>query len=407
MLVMYKKLLVLACIVLTFPILGSSLVINLTNNLIDLVSFSKVIGAEISYDPYRALILLKFNTNTIEFFENRFVGIINSNFILPSSLIRSNFNYYLSISQVDYIVSLLEIPCILSNYSTAKPKVQDSTYASTYTDTNKNELILVDKAKSSGVSSSPDNYQSKVILGGSSFVPIKFIIVDAGHGGKDPGAVHNGIMEKDLTLKYAIAIYNELLKKVPKDVKVYMSRDRDIYLSLEERANLANNLLKSTRGYGLFISVHMNASPVKSKKGMEVYFISDKAVDSESRETLAFENSFIDKRELQRVGELEKVIGKIRSVALMEESRILSEKVANQLRPLDQGLKIKGGPFYVIKYIPVPSVLLEVGYISNPESAKLLVNEAYQKRVAELVSNGVLDFISAYNRTQGFTFSGN
>jgi N-acetylmuramoyl-L-alanine amidase len=186
-----------------------------------------------------------------------------------------------------------------------------------------------------------------------------------------------------------------------------MSRDRDIYLSLEERANLANSLLRSTGGYGLFISIHMNASPLKSKRGVEVYFISDKVVDSEARETLAFENAFIDKKELQRARELEKVIGKIRSVALMEESRILSEKVANRLRSVDEGLKIKGGPFYVIKYIPVPSVLLEVEYISNPESAKLLVDETYQKRIAELVSDGILDFISAYNQTQGFTFSKN
>ena len=98
---MYRKLLVLVFIILVFPLLGSSLVISLTNNLIDLISFSKFIGAEISYDPYKSLISLRFSTNTIEFFENRGVGIINSNFILPSPLIKSNFNYYLSISQVD------------------------------------------------------------------------------------------------------------------------------------------------------------------------------------------------------------------------------------------------------------------------------------------------------------------
>ena len=401
---MYRKLLVLVFIILVFPLLGSSLVISLTNNLIDLISFSKFIGAEISYDPYKSLISLRFSTNTIEFFENRGVGIINSNFILPSPLVKSNFNYYLSISQVDYIVSVLEIPCILSNYSTDKPKVLGTTIV---TDTNENKFIPISGTKNTDISYSQVTLTSNSVSGNSNFVPIRFVIIDAGHGGKDPGAMHNGIKEKELTLKYAKVIYNELLKKVPKDVKIYMSRDRDIYLSLEERANLANSLLKSTGGYGLFISIHMNASPLKSKRGVEVYFISDKAVDSEARETLAFENAFIDKKELQRAGELEKVIGKIRSVALMEESRILSEKVANRLRSVDEGLKIKGGPFYVIKYIPVPSVLLEVGYISNPESVKLLVDETYQKRIAELVSDGILDFISAYNQTQGFTFSKN
>ncbi|MGB9622177.1 MAG: N-acetylmuramoyl-L-alanine amidase family protein, partial [Brevinematia bacterium] len=115
----------------------------------------------------------------------------------------------------------------------------------------------------------------------------------------------------------------------------------------------------------------------------------------------AFENSFIPKDEIKNISELERVIGKIRSVALMEESKILSRFLENSMSSLNPLLK--GAPFYVIKYIPVPSVLIEVGYISHPEEVKKLKDPSFIKNFALLVSEGILKFISDYNITQGFT----
>jgi|GEM_PF-3308360 len=396
---MFKRISVIL-IILLLTLSGRSTVIHLTNNTIDIVSFSKMLNGSINYDPYRALISLKFDTNIVEFFENKSIIIINSNFIIPSFLIQTNQNYYLSLSQVDYIISILQLPCTISNYSTTKnlDTTQENTNSSRIKDdnlksnnevqTNNIMVIQTNKTKSD-----------------TTFLPIKFVIIDPGHGGKDPGAEHNSLQEKKLTLEFSKKIYELLSRNSSKDTKVILTRNSDIYLTLEERVKIANNLLKQTGGYGIFISIHMNASPIKSKKGTEVYFISDKAVDSNTRETLAFENAFIEKKELQRASELEKIIGKIRSVSLMEESRILSEKIGDQLKKIDPGLKIKGGPFYVIKYIPVPSVLLEVEYLSNPESAKLLTNSTYQEQVAEMIANGIYNFISNYNETSGFTFS--
>lgn len=373
----------------------------LTNGLIDIFLFSDTLGGKLSYDPYKAKITITFGTNVLEFFENREFFIVNSNFVFPmiGGLVRTNYNYYLKLSTVDSIVSFFRIECRILNYtSNAQSNIQNLDYTnkipSTNVITNTSELKI-------NVDSSQQAYQ-----GDTNFIPIKFVIIDAGHGGKDPGAIHNGVKEKELNLKYAKSLSSELVRLLSSKgykVDVILSRSDDIYLTLEQRVKIANELLKKTRGYGIFVSIHKNASPIKGKKGMEIYFVSDQAVDDNSREVVAFENSFIPKEEIRKVSELEKVIGKIRSVALMEESRILANNLEKNMNGLGFSPIIKGAPFYVIKYIPVPSVLVEVGYISNPEEVKLLSSPSYISEVSKSLARGILDFIDEYNQTKGFT----
>ncbi len=387
---MKKLTLSLVFFLITLTSLGNQIVFNFTNDLIEIFSFSETIKGNLEYDPYRSKITIKFESNILEFFENREFFIINSNFVvpMPGGLLKSNYNYYLRLSSIDSIVSLLKIECRILNFQT------DSKFTNT-NNFNKTENYKKDSTKF---------YELKITNEtSSSFTPIKFVIIDPGHGGKDPGAIHNGIKEKDLTLKYGKKVFSELSKKLSKmGIKVVLTRETDIYLTLEQRAKIANDLLNKTKGYGIFISIHKNASPVRTKKGMEIYYVSEQGVDDSTREVLVLENSFIPKEEIRKISDLEKVIGKIRSVALMEESKILSKIVSKNF---GEHITVKGAPFYVIKYIPVPSILVEVGYISNPEEAKLLNSDSYINSFSEKLSNGILEFIAEYNKTKGFTLA--
>lgn len=370
----------------------------LTNGVIEIFNFVDAIKGQLYYDPYKAKITVVFGTNTIEFFENREFYIVNSNYIFPmiGGLIKSNYNYYISFSVVDSIVSFFRISSKVENFV-------DNVLPYDLKDVENKNIIT----KSNNVSISQPSFdtskdnQTTIQVSDTNFVPIKFVIIDAGHGGKDPGAIHNGVKEKDLTLKYAKSLHSELSKILtPMGIRVVLTRSSDVYLTLEQRVKVANELLKNTKGYGIFISIHMNASPIRSKKGMEIYYVSDQAVDDNTREVLALENSFIPKDEIRKVSDLEKVVGKIRSVALMEESRILGERIT---KFFTNNILLKGAPFYVIKYIPIPSILLEIGYISNQDEAKFLLNDNNIDSISKSLAGGILEFINEYNRTKGFT----
>ncbi|MCX8029390.1 MAG: N-acetylmuramoyl-L-alanine amidase [Brevinematales bacterium] len=382
---------VLICVSITNS--NAEIIFNFTNGIIDIFSFTETLNGKLKYDPYKAKITISFSTNTLEFFEDREFYILNSNTILPiiGGLVRTNFNYYLPIGVVDSIISLLKIECKFVNIDISLKNPNNSNNFGSSEEKPKDaetQLKLNPKV-------TYENAQSD-------FTPIRFVVIDAGHGGKDPGAVHNGFREKDINLIYAREIASKLARILSsKGINVVLTRNEDAYLTLEQRAKITSDLMKQTQGYGIFISIHQNASPIKTKKGPEIYYVSDKAVDDDTRAVLAFENSFIPKDEIKKVGELEKIISKIRSVALMEESRILSETISSSminLKPI-----VKGAPFYVIKYIPVPSILVEVGYISNPEEVKTITSKDYISSFTDMISNGINKFIQEYNSTKGFT----
>lgn len=393
---MFLRLLFITLLVFSTFSLSFSTTFYLTNNVIEIFSFTETLKGNLEYDPYKSKIIIRFSTNVIEFFEDREFYILNSNFVMPflGGLIRSNYNYYLPFSVVDSIVSFLKIECRIINFSTARTgQLPSTTIENTKTTENTNRVSIQTNVRTAMTTSE---------VTPTDFTPIKFVIIDAGHGGKDPGAIHNGVKEKELNLTYARAIALELTSILQqRGIDIVLTRNSDTYLTLEQRVKIANSLLKRTQGYGIFLSIHQNASPIKNKRGFEIYYVSDQAVDDDAREVLAFENSFIPKEEVKQVSELEKVIGKIRSVALMEESRILSENISRSMNSLSP--TVKGAPFYVIKYIPMPSVLLEIGYISNPDEARLISSKEYISSFARFLANGIDRFIEEYNQTKGFT----
>ncbi len=370
-----------------------------TNGYVSLISITKEINGELDYNPYRGIITLRFGTNIVEFFEYENIFFINSNYVgvTHEEVVKfTNNDYYIHVSTLEYIITSLKIPSTITNFSEYTPF--NSSIISSQNYPTSSEDTKITQVGSGNISKIEKTNQLK----NSEFLPFKFVIVDAGHGGKDPGAIHNSVKEKDLTLEYAKLIYSKLKEILPKEVSVIMTRDKDIYLSLEERTKIAENTLKKYQGYGIFLSIHMNASINKSKKGIEIYYVSEEAVDSDTRETIALENSFISKTEISRIDEIQKIISKIKSVQLMEESKILSDYIAKGFVNTD--VKLKGGPFYVIKYIPVPSILIEIGYISNLEDLRKIKSSDFQKSFSDNVAKQVLEFFETYNSTKGFIY---
>lgn len=180
------------------------------------------------------------------------------------------------------------------------------------------------------------------------------IVVDPGHGGKDPGACGNGLMEKDITLKLSQLIEAELKNY---QVDVQMTRDRDVYVSLEERVRIANQ-----KKADLFISLHVNAG---GGTGFESY--RDLAA---SAETIRYQNV---------IHEAVKAIG-------------------------DRGKKVASNPrFYVLRHTDMPALLLENLFIDNKVDAVFLRDIGFLKRLAEAIGEGIVQALRLKPRFESKT----
>ncbi|MEW5733608.1 MAG: N-acetylmuramoyl-L-alanine amidase [Thermodesulfobacteriota bacterium] len=220
---------------------------------------------------------------------------------------------------------------------------------------------------------------------------VSTVVVDAGHGGKDPGALgyQKGVKEKDVTLSLAKRVAKLLQKET--GVKVILTRDKDRYLTLEERTAIAN-----TKGADLFISIHANAHPRRSVQGIETYFL-NLATDEESIRTAALENATSRKSISDLQGILQDLL---QNAKVDESSRLAREVQTNLCQTVSQrfGVENKGvkqAPFYVLLGAQMPAVLVETGFISNQEECKRLTSSAYQDHVAEGIVAGVAEYVKA------------
>jgi N-acetylmuramoyl-L-alanine amidase len=219
---------------------------------------------------------------------------------------------------------------------------------------------------------------------------VKRIMIDPGHGGKDPGARgRGGLDEKELTL----AIAKKLRDKLEKDLKVeaILTRATDVFLPLEERTGLAN-----TRKADLFISLHINANRNKEVRGITTYIL-NVATDDEAAKLAAFENAVSTKR----ISDLEKILSDLMLNTKINESTRLAHMVQQgmiqALSAKYSGVKdlgVRQAPFYVLIGARMPSIMVECSFISNPVEAKRLASSAYQDRVATGIVNGVRAYIN-------------
>lgn len=213
---------------------------------------------------------------------------------------------------------------------------------------------------------------------------IKTIVIDAGHGGKDPGAIaKSGLTEKGLNLTVAKLIKEALEER---GFKVILTRSGDIFLSLQERVDIAKR-----HNADLFISVHTNSNRRRLVRGVEVYYLLPSRFDSEKQAiSFAKEGDFWPKGLSFDARTILWDLALTKNYALSIES---SRSLCTAFKNMDFKVRSpKKAPFYVLRCAYVPAVLLEIGYLSNRYEEKLLRSRYYQKQIAEAVALGVSTF---------------
>jgi N-acetylmuramoyl-L-alanine amidase len=225
---------------------------------------------------------------------------------------------------------------------------------------------------------------------------IRTIAIDAGHGGHDPGAIgRRGTKEKNLTLDIAKRLAALIRKGL--GCTVVMTRDRDEFIPLEDRPAIAR-----TKGADLFVSIHINASRRSRARGIETYIQGLRASDRDAMSTASRENATTSRTLGELDDELAKILKGLRMESNDEDSIHLAHAVqgalVNALKPV-QGhavdLGVKRAFFYVLINTAMPSILAEVGFISNPPEERLLRKAAYRQAIAEALYDGVKKYVDA------------
>lgn len=233
---------------------------------------------------------------------------------------------------------------------------------------------------------------------------ITFIVIDAGHGGKDPGAIgKKSLREKNLTLSLSKFVEDELKKKYRKKIRIVLTRDNDKFIELADRTKLANRLLK--RGdNGLFVSIHINASISPRASGFETYFLSQNPSNEEARKTAALENEVIvleEKKTKTEYEETDFIEAMMMTNQIQRESSILAESIQKSAKRGVKGIKSKGvkkADFFVLRGVLMPAVLVEAGYITNPKDSAYLRDEKNQTIIAGAIADGIEAFIKEYEK---------
>ena len=217
------------------------------------------------------------------------------------------------------------------------------------------------------------------------------IVIDPGHGGKDPGAIGvNGTFEKDVNLLFAKIIRSVLSSD---NVRVKLTRTDDRYLYLRERINFAENLKAD-----LFISIHADSSKNRKANGFSIFSLSDKASDKEANELAQRENKsdFIGGLKIRHSDPLIKDnLIKIFQRQTMNESSKIANIVIKNIKEIS--IKNRGhrnAGFVVLKSLTIPSVLVELGFISNIKEEKLLNNKKYLTKISKILSLSILNYFN-------------
>ncbi len=225
--------------------------------------------------------------------------------------------------------------------------------------------------------------------------PLNVVVIDPGHGGKDPGAIGlRGTKEKDVVLKIALRLRKLLRTRLK--LKVILTREKDEFLPLSRRTQIANE-----NKADLFLSIHANASRKRKVRGFEVFFL-DYAKNDDARAIAAAENSAVRFENplpsRQKLNDLDFILLDMIQNEYHKESSALAEVMVKRLSSKlgIRGRGIDQAGFYVLNGAFMPAVLVEVAFISNPEDEKLLKQTWFQKKVAEALYKGVKDFRERY-----------
>lgn len=222
---------------------------------------------------------------------------------------------------------------------------------------------------------------------------LEFIMIDPGHGGKDPGAFGQySAVEKKITLDVSLYLYHYLRKAYPQ-LHVYITRANDRFIALDKRSEKANQKLRGNN-YGLFISLHCNSSLQSKVRGYEIFYLAQNPGSDEDRQVMIRENNNLD------AGEAD--VGKIESFLLnsqiLAESKMLARELNRTLLTQMKGVVVSRGvrraDFRVLRKSLMPAVLIEMGYISNSREVKVIQSQQYKERLARAVLDAVKNFIA-------------
>jgi len=237
----------------------------------------------------------------------------------------------------------------------------------------------------------------------------KRIVLDPGHGGHDPGAVGpKNLYEKDVVLDIALKL-KKILAKDP-NLEIFLTRETDIFIPLEQRTAIANS-----KNADLFVSVHANASPRREAKGIETYLLNWTS-DEEAMKVAARENA-ISLKKMKKMNEGKDVLDIMLSDLRRDNKRDESLKLANfvqqsMVSTLNRSYShvvahgVKQALFYVLFGAQMPSVLVEVSFISNPLEEKLLSKDGYRSELAKSMASGISKYMSGVPEGQTTAQSG-
>ncbi len=219
----------------------------------------------------------------------------------------------------------------------------------------------------------------------------KIIVIDPGHGGKDPGAVGY----KKYKEKIAVLKISKTLKTIleAKGYKVYLTRDKDNFIKLSHRTQFANK-----KGADLFISIHANASHSKtdlSLKGIETFFLSPAKTEKAKRIAAKENKSAVTNLNDMSKNTLLSFLNKTKIVQSNKLAIDIQKGMLTQVRKKHKGVRdggVREAPFWVLVGAQMPAVLIEIGYITNPTEADRLFNPFYQKSLAKGIANGVNNY---------------
>ncbi|MBF0242583.1 MAG: N-acetylmuramoyl-L-alanine amidase [Desulfamplus sp.] len=223
---------------------------------------------------------------------------------------------------------------------------------------------------------------------------VKTIVIDPGHGGRDPGAsgCSGGVYEKDIVLTISKKLASKIKSRL--DCNVILTRSSDTYLTLEERTAIAN-----TKNADLFISMHCNASNDSSLVGIETYYL-NLATDERAINVAARENATSRKN----ISDLSSILNDLMKNAKINESSRLAAVVQSNLYSgiakrysHTKNLGVKQAPFYVLLGASMPSILIEASFISNPEECRRLTNSTYQDVLCDAITDGIAKYIRDTN----------
>jgi len=235
----------------------------------------------------------------------------------------------------------------------------------------------------------------EVVIKKASPYSIDSIILDPGHGGKDRGAVGTtGLKEKELVL----AICEELKVALEKrDITVHMTRENDSYVSLSDRAKKANGT-----DADLFISVHANGHRSRRAHGFEIYYLTDK-VNSATRDIEMIENKNGDKRVKGLLPDAYHKNPKLWDAALREhrrEAKDLAKEIDKSIsgQRMIRNRGVKSARFFVLKWVDKPSILIELGFLTNANEERNLQNATYKKKMVQSLVQGIIRYKKKYDK---------